>query len=1004
VTRPGDGPAAGRARRPGSAPASVAAAVGASLAALVVRATSVEIGPAQAAAALVALGATAYLCWRAVGRGRGLGRRPAHRGRARAIGLAGLGMAAIGLRILVASVLSGPDLATALPAGDGPWVGVVEAIGSPRNGQQLATVSIDAAGGLRVAATLPRYPSVGPGDAVTIRGGLEAPRDDDYGAHLRSSGIAATLRASTLERTGLAPGPDSQLEEGRRAAADGLARVMPEPEAGLAAGILIGLRDRVDRELAAAFTSAGVSHVIAISGWNIAIVAGLVAAVLRRRMGRRARSAITIGAIVAYTVAAGASPSVVRAAAMAAIVLTARESGRAGRATTALGLAVVGLLLLEPATIADPGFGLSVLATAGLLAWSGPIAERLGRFGGGRLPGWLVESLAVSFAAEAATLPLVLLVFGRLALIAPAVNLVVVPLVPPAMAAGAVALLAGAGVGLGLPSIVGTIAALPGWIFLALMVAVVRGAASLPLASATLEPPWNVAAALVTAGIVAGLATGVPALVRRAWRRRLRVPGTAGSARSRRVVPASPGRTTIDQPRGPRRTTGSDRTIRVVARALALAVGAVGIAAAHRPNGTVRVVVLDVGQGDAILVEGGLGGRLLVDGGPDPGRLLVALDAELPPWDRRVDVVVLTHPHEDHVAGLPLLLERYRVGRVFEPGTRGPGPGYRAWRAALDRLGLHPERLATGDRLAIDGIRLRVLWPDADAVPLEPADGGTAINNVSIVLLGETDRGRFLLAGDIEEEIDPRLIARGLPRVDLLKVAHHGSRTSSTAAFLDAVRPRAAIVSVGTGNPYGHPAPATLARIALRGAALFRTDLNGTVEATFGDRGLEIRGDRGGGASAERTTAPSTGGTTPNGGLTRYACAIARLTLASPGATRLAVAAPALATPGPAQAATDPGGDPYHRLDVRSLPGRRGGDPPLARPAALGAPARPRGRRGGGLAGRPDRRVRPAGRPRAGRGGGTPPRRRQAPPARRSRQLAAARGGLEGVAGPTRPP
>ena len=277
------------------------------------------------------------------------------------------------------------------------------------------------------------------------------------------------------------------------------------------------------------------------------------------------------------------------------------------------------------------------------------------------------------------------------------------------------------------------------------------------------------------------------------------------------------------------------------------------------------MTVLDVGQGDAILVEGGRGGRMLVDGGPDPDRLLIALDARLPPWDRRIDLLVLTHPHEDHVAGLALLLTRYRVGRTFEPGMIGPGPGYRAWQAALDRLGLQPGRLATGDRFGLDQIRFRVLWPDPGGVPREPADGGTAINNVSIVLLGEVGRQRFLLAGDIEEGIDPILLARGLPRVDLLKVAHHGSRTSSTAAFLDAVRPRVAVASAGAGNPYGHPTKATLDRIAARGAQVLRTDRNGSVEVTLdGAAGLAVHPDRAGveaaapaGDSADVEAAPS---------------------------------------------------------------------------------------------------------------------------------------------------
>jgi competence protein ComEC len=278
---------------------------------------------------------------------------------------------------------------------------------------------------------------------------------------------------------------------------------------------------------------------------------------------------------------------------------------------------------------------------------------------------------------------------------------------------------------------------------------------------------------------------------------------------------------------------------------VALSVLAVILVAASRPDGRVRVTVLDVGQGDAILVEGGQGGRLLVDGGPDPDRLLVALDARLPPWDRRIDLLVLTHPHEDHVAGLAILLSRYRVGRTYEPGMIGPGPGYRAWRAALDRLGLRTGRLQTGDRFGLDEIHFRVLWPDPNAVPREPPDGGTGINNVSIVLLGEIGRQRFLLAGDIEEGIDPILVSRGLPRVDLLKLAHHGSKTSSTAPFLDAVRPRVAVASAGKGNPYGHPAKATLDRVAARGTEVLRTDRNGSVEVTFdGGSELDVRPDR----------------------------------------------------------------------------------------------------------------------------------------------------------------
>ncbi|MGZ8501781.1 MAG: ComEC/Rec2 family competence protein, partial [Candidatus Limnocylindrales bacterium] len=257
----------------------------------------------------------------------------------------GIGLAAIAVRL----ALNGPTAPpVSIPDGDGPWRGVVVGVGSPREGRQSATLELAVgAGSLRVAAALPRYPDLAPGDRISVGGRLEPLPDDDggYGTYLRRIGAGATLRARSLDQVGGDGTAAGAIETARRASGEALTRALPEPEAGLAAGILIGLRDRVDRDLAAAFTTAGVSHVVAISGWNIAIVAALVGALLRRRLGRRARSLAILVAIVAYTVAAGGSASVVRAAVMAAVVLLARESGRVGAAAMALGWAVTLLLL-----------------------------------------------------------------------------------------------------------------------------------------------------------------------------------------------------------------------------------------------------------------------------------------------------------------------------------------------------------------------------------------------------------------------------------------------------------------------------------------------------------------------------------------------------------------------------------------------------------------------------------------------------------------------------------
>ncbi|HEY7590047.1 MAG TPA: ComEC/Rec2 family competence protein [Candidatus Limnocylindrales bacterium] len=799
------------------------------------RATAVALG-AVAAALAISPGRVAPATWLVVAALLALGAslRLARRSGGLELVAGSLAAAAIVVRLAGGT----PDAtAPRPPEGDGPWRAVVEGIAAPRRGQQPATLRL-ATDGIRVAATLPRFPAIKPGDSVVVTGNIRPPPDDDYGEYLRRTAVAGTLQSRTLDVEPREPTP-VDLETLRRQAEAALTRAIPEPEAGLAAGILIGLRDRVDRDLAADFTTVGASHVVAISGWNIAIVAASVAA-LAGRLARRRRAVLTVAAIVAYVAFVGPTASVVRAAAMAGVVLLARESGRAGRAAAALGWAAAILLFVDPGFVRDAGFQLSALATAGLVRWGTPLTERLDRIGGGRLPGWLTESLGVSLAAQAATLPVVLASFGRLALISPLVNLLVVPLVAPAMAAGAIALVSGLAVLLpGVPAAVATIGGLPAWAALAGIVGVVRAGATVPFASVDLGPPIDqlAAAAIAVPLVVIAFRPG-------AVRRTLAAIGRAlGSSRRALRAPSAPHAKKHAVPLAP------TKLLRLAALALAGAALSAGIAFAHRPDGRTTVTVLDVGQGDAILVEGSRGTRLLVDGGPDPDRLLVALDERLPPWDRRIDVIVLSHPHEDHVAGLALLLERYRVARVFEPGMRGPGPGYAAWAARLATLGLPSGRLAAGDRLTIDDLRLDVLWPDPGTVQLEPPDTGTGINNVSIVLLGEVEGRRFLLTGDVEQDIDPALLARDLPRLDFLKVAHHGSGTASTDAFLEAIHPSIAVVSAGAGNPYGHPSPKTIERLRAAGATVLRTDVDGTVEVAIDAGGVSVR------ASGTRRTA-----------------------------------------------------------------------------------------------------------------------------------------------------
>jgi competence protein ComEC len=684
----------------------------------------------------------------------------------------------------------------------------------------------------------------------------------------------------------------------------------------------------------------------------------------------------TVAAIVLYTILAGASPSVLRAAVMAGVALLARETGRPGTAARALAWAVVILLLVGPATVADAGFQLSAAATAGLLAWGTPLAARL-RARLPHLPGFIVEGLAVSLAAQAATLPIVLLSFGRLAPLSPLLNLLVVPLVPLAMATGTLALLGGLLAGAGAPAVVATLLGLPGALVIGLMVMLVQAAADLPFAGVTLPPPAGAA--------LGGLAAAM--LVVAGARRRIagmfgpRRPRTPRSRRRPRPGAASP--PTARPKRPDQRPLHSDRAVRALATVLALVVATAVVAAAARPDGRVHVVVLDVGQGDAILVETPRGGRLLVDGGPDPDRLLVALDARIPPWDRRIDLVVLTHPHEDHVGGLPLLIERYRVGRLVEPGMTGPGPGYAALETALARRGMRSGLLSTGDRFALDDVSFRVLWPDPGVVPRAPPDTGTGINNVSIALLGTFGAQRFLLTGDAEEGIDPILVARGLPHVDVLKVAHHGSRTATTDALLSATRPAVALVSVGAKNTFGHPAPATLSRLAAHGVTTWRTDLDGTLDVALDGSGLSVHSERG--RAPASVGGASVGGAQADGQGSRESALAA-----SPRDPR---------TPGPAETGT---AVTYDRADVRSRARRRRRPAPLAPAAGVAPPSRP-GRGGGRRLARVPRGRSRASRTACARGGrGPPARRRQGAPRRRPYPDARPRRGQRGVVGGTR--
>jgi competence protein ComEC len=662
----------------------------------------------------------------------------------------------------------------------------------------------------RILVWLPRGIDVRGGSLLAVRSRLELPEDFDgfaYREYLARQGIGAIARARAAEVLADGSGPGAVLAGLRGTLLGGLTAVIPEPEAALGAGILLGVRSSIAPEVSDAFATAGLTHVVAISGWNIAIVVALVGALLRplerRPGGRWMTAAIASATVAAYVLLTGASPSVVRAALMAGALLVGRFSGSRAHAGSALGLAALVMLLAAPSVLWDVGFQLSLLATAGLIWYGRPIEARLARW-----PAWLREPVALTMAAQLTTLPVVLVNFERLSLVAPLANVLVVPIVPLVMLFSSVAAVLGIiaeAVGrIPAGDVVGWVGGGPAWLLLRAMITIGGLAASVPGAAVPVSVPASLAIAWIP---VLGIAT---------WA--LRDPAEPTDERE---VPDEAMTGAL---------AGLARIVRPRNACLAMVATLLVVTLASRPDGRLHVTVLDIGQGDAILVEAPSGATMLVDGGPDPELTLRRLGSALPFHVRRIDVLVVSHPHQDHVGGLVDVLDRFRVGAVVEAAIPFANPAYERLRADAARASVPVITARAGQHLALDAhTSLEILYPsEADATaPLPDGD----INNGSIVALLRHGGFAVLLTGDAEAPVEEVLLSRGhLRPIDVLKVGHHGSTSSTTTALLDATRPGLAVISAGVDNEYGHPATQTLQALARPGLVTMRTDRDGDVE------------------------------------------------------------------------------------------------------------------------------------------------------------------------------
>ncbi len=555
---------------------------------------------------------------------------------------------------------------------------------------------------------------------------------------------------------------------------DGLAgsatRVLEVPSSGLLPGLVVGDTRAMDPVLTEDFRRAGLAHLTAVSGANVAIViAGVLAPLRRRAVDRRVQALVAVVALAGFVVLARPSASVVRAAAMGAVALLALASGRSRVALPALAAAVTVLLLLDPRLARDAGFALSVTATAAIVLLSPGWSRGLQRRG---WPAVLADAVAVAAAAGLATAPLVAGLSGLVSPVSLPANLLAAPAVPPATVLGLLAALVGPVV----PPAGDALVWLAGWP-VRWLVTVARTAAGLPDA-ATGWPAGVHGALLLTTVLLA------VALVLWRWRR-----------------------------------------LRPLALAVLLGLVLLGwplrqVAGGWPPSDAV-LVACDVGQGDGLVVPTGPGEGVLVDAGPEVGpidRCLERLGID------RLPLVLPSHLDADHVGGLAGALDGREVGTIATGALSPADDREPALDRLADRAGARRETLVPGDVRTVGGATFEVLapYPEIATAAAEP-------NDLSLVVR-LTHRGvRVLLTGDLGAAAEARILDRGPDlRADVLKVPHHGS-ADADPAFLTATGARVALISVGADNTYGHPAPSLLAILGRAGMRVHRTDVQGDL-------------------------------------------------------------------------------------------------------------------------------------------------------------------------------
>lgn len=589
-----------------------------------------------------------------------------------------------------------------------------------------------------------------------------------------------------------------RLRAGLREATDGL----PADARALLPGLVVGDTARITPELDEAFKETDLAHTLAVSGSNLTILLalligppGLAQRVERRglapRLGISLRATALLGGVLTlgFVVVCRPDPSVLRAAACGAVALLALATGRRRSLIPALATAVLLLVLYDPWLARSYGFLLSVLATGALLTLAPRWCETLRRH---RVPPRLAEAVAAAAAAQALCAPVVAVLSARVSLVAVPCNLLAELAVAPATVLGFAAL-ATAPVLMPVAKVLAWGASWPaGWI-----ADVARTGAALPGGGVDWPGSWT--GALLLAVAVAVLVLVGRRLLRHPW-----LFGLCGLLLLLVVVEPAP-------------------LTRVIT---------------GWPPPDWRFAMCDVGQGDATVLAAGKGTGVVVDAGPDPKLVDQCLRTL---GITRIPLVVLTHFHADHVAGLPGVLRGRSVGAIETTSFEEPADQAEFVRRAAAERHIPITRAAAGEQRRAGPLSWQVLWP-----PPEPAPDQDGPNDASVTLLVRTAGLRLLLLGDLEPPAQQELLrspaAALLGGVDVLKVAHHGSAYQDPE-LMRRVAPRLALISCGADNPYGHPAPSTVAALRAMGAVVLRTDLDGALAVGGEGAGLRVTRD-----------------------------------------------------------------------------------------------------------------------------------------------------------------